>query len=291
MATVPLPERPSIEQLKKQTKMLQRAVRVGDPKAVALVAEHHRDADTSEFSLDSAQFVIARGYGFASWPKLRQHVVALKPRPEPAQGRTLILTVEDRYHAQPGRAADEDVRRAAGRHPEVTGWRPVLTVHHNGVKAIAFGTPDGPRFCELTPTTVTLSEPAGPVEGRATLTFHTAFGTLAGVVAPEVTALSLERPTDLLAREQVVLSEGLFVVPNAFPVTAAGLVFRFDNERTGDIVPRAALPDQAVGVLDRPAPPADRESPAGQRLAAPSRSRTRRPWSIPTSGHQVSTWH
>ena len=267
MPTVPLPERPNLEQLKKQAKLLLRAVRAGDQRAVSMVAEHHRDT-ASAFSLDSAQFVLARSYGFASWAKLRQHVVALAPQPEPRQGVVRILTVEDRYHAQPGRAADEDIRRAAGRYPELAAWRPLLTVHHNRVKAIAFATPDGPRFCELTPTAITLSEPVPPGPGRATLTFHTALGTLAGAVEPEVRTLSLERPTDLRANERAVLADGVFVVPNAFPVNAAGLVFRFDNARTGDIVPAAELTGRAVTVVDRPAPAADRDSPAGRRLAA-----------------------
>jgi hypothetical protein len=40
MPAVPVPERPSLEQLKKQARLLQRAVRSGHPRALALVAEH-----------------------------------------------------------------------------------------------------------------------------------------------------------------------------------------------------------------------------------------------------------
>src|ERR1700685_538443 len=61
MPAVPLPERPSLEQLKKQAKLLQRAVRSGHPKAVALMAEHQPNGAAAEtFSLDAAQFVLAR---------------------------------------------------------------------------------------------------------------------------------------------------------------------------------------------------------------------------------------
>jgi hypothetical protein len=91
---------------------------------------------------------------------------------------------------------------------------------------------------------------------------------MAGVVAPEVTSLSLERPTDLMARQHVVILDGIFVVPNAFTVTSAGLVFRVNHNRTGDIVAADSLPGRAACVVDRPAPRADRESPAGRRLAA-----------------------
>lgn len=270
MPAVPLPERPNLEQLKKQARLLQRAVRSGHQKAVALAAEHQPNgAAIDTFSLDSAQFVVARSYGFASWPRLRQHIATLDLPPEPSP-RSFVLTVENRYHARPGRADEEDIRRCARVYPELGEWRLLLTVHHDGVTVIAFATAAGPRFCELTPTAITLSQPGTvpPPAGQATLTFHTVFGTMAGVVAPEVTSLALERPADRMAREHVVIVDGIFVVPNAFPVTPAGLVFRVNHARTGDIVAADALPSRAVGAVDRPAPQADRQSPAGQRLAA-----------------------
>jgi hypothetical protein len=271
MPAVPLPERPSLEQLKKQARLLQRSVRSGHPKAVALVAEHQSGgAATDTFSLDSAQLVLARSYGFASWPKLRQHLATLPPPPEPAPPRSFTLTAANRSHARPGWADEQDIRRCASAYPEAGEWRPLLTAHHNGVTVIAFATTDGPRFCELTPATITLSHPGevSPVAGQARLTFHTASGTMAGVVAPGVTSLSLERPADLLARQHAVIADGIFVVPNALTVTPAGLVFRVNHNRTGDIVAAAALPGRSVAAVDRPAPPADRESPAGRRLAA-----------------------
>lgn len=268
MPVVSLPERPSLEQLKKQARLLQRAVRSGHPKALALVAQHQPNgAAIDTFSLDSAQFVLARSYGFASWPKLRQYLAPLVLPPETQEP---VLTVENRYHARPGWADEADIKRCASVYPELGEWRPLLTMHHDGVTVVAFGTAAGPRFCELTPTTITLSGPGHlpPSPGQVTLTFHTASGTMAGVVVPEVTSLSLERPTDLMARQQVVIVDGMFVVPNAFTVTPAGLVFRINHNRTGDIVTADALPGRAVGVVDRPAPLADRESPAGRRLAA-----------------------
>ena len=271
MPAVPLPERPSLEQLKKQARLLHRAVRSGHPKAVALVAEHQPNGPvTGTFSLDSAQFVLARSYGFASWPKLRQHLATLVLPPEPALPRSFVLTSENRSHARPGWADEEDIKRCAGMYPELSEWRPLLTVHHNGVTVVAFATAAGPRFCELTPTTITMSPPCpvSPRAGQATLTFHTVSGTMAGVAAPGVTSLSLERPTDLLARQHAVIADGIFVVPNAFTVTPDGLVFRVNHNRTGDIVAADALPGRAAGTADRPAPLADRESPAGRRLAA-----------------------
>jgi hypothetical protein len=270
MPAVPLPERPSLEQLKKQAKLLQRSVCSGHPKALALVAEHQAGRVVAgTFSLDSAQFVLARSYGFASWPKLRQHLATLAVPMDPASPGSVVLTAENRYHARPGWADEDDIKRCASMYPELGGWRPLLTVHHSGVTVIAFATAAGPRFCELTPTTITLSPPGDvpPSPGQATLMFHTACGTMAGAVAPEVTSLSLERPADLMARQYAVITDGIFVAPSAFTVTPAGLVFRVNHNRTGDIVAADALPGRVAGVVDRPAPRADRESPSGRRLA------------------------
>jgi hypothetical protein len=274
MPTMPLPERPSIEQLRKQAKNLLRAVRSGHPDALALVAEHHPDGHPrpAAFTLDSAQLVLARRYGFASWPRLREHLRTVAVPPEPIG--TGVLTVHDRYRVRAGRAAEADVRRCAlaatGAHPDPALWRPLLTAQHNGAVVLAFATPAGPLFGELTPTTVTLSTPdrVTTPAGRARLLFHTASGTLAGVVPPEVTSLSVERPGDRWAREGAVVADGIFVLPNAFTVDPTGLVLRVDGNRTGDIVPADALPGRSVGVVDRPVPPADRDSPEGRRLGA-----------------------
>jgi hypothetical protein len=75
-----LPLRPSIEQLRKRAKELLRAFRAGDVDASArlgalLPAPPVRDAAT----LADAQFVVAREYGFDSWPKIVRHVEALNP--------------------------------------------------------------------------------------------------------------------------------------------------------------------------------------------------------------------
>ncbi len=91
---------------------------------------------------------------------------------------------------------------------------------------------------------------------------------MAGVTAPEIHSLSLERPTDRLARGPALVTDGIFVIPNAFTVTTAGLVLRPNENRTSDIVPVDALPHQAVGIVDRLRTPVDRTSPAGQRLGA-----------------------
>jgi ankyrin repeat protein len=69
-----LPAQPNLEQLRKQAKDLLAAYRAADPAAVEEVHrfEHHPDADA--FSLNDAQRVLARAYGYASWGKLKAFV-------------------------------------------------------------------------------------------------------------------------------------------------------------------------------------------------------------------------
>jgi hypothetical protein len=68
-----LPVRPNLEQLKHQAKDLLRAIRAGDPAAIADLEEHHPDQPSpSDVKLADAQFVLARSYEAPSWPRLVQ---------------------------------------------------------------------------------------------------------------------------------------------------------------------------------------------------------------------------
>jgi ankyrin repeat protein len=69
-----LPERPNLEQLRKQAKDLLQEYRSGVAAAIAEVDQFERNPDSTTFSLSDAQRVIARAYGFASWPKLKAFV-------------------------------------------------------------------------------------------------------------------------------------------------------------------------------------------------------------------------
>jgi ankyrin repeat protein len=78
-----LPARPNLEQLKKQAKAVLKGYESADPAVLEEIRTEHpawRRATVSEiasarFTLADAQTVIARQYGFESWPKLRAHVV------------------------------------------------------------------------------------------------------------------------------------------------------------------------------------------------------------------------
>src|SRR5499427_9610209 len=65
---------PDIDQLKRQARELLEAYRAQSPDAVIEVAAHHRTATPETFALHDAQFVLARSYGFESWPKLKAGV-------------------------------------------------------------------------------------------------------------------------------------------------------------------------------------------------------------------------
>src|ERR1700676_1858095 len=67
-------EHPDLEQLKRQAKELLQDFAAGESKAVAEVNAHYRVTDASKFALHDAQLVIARSYGFESWPKLKAYV-------------------------------------------------------------------------------------------------------------------------------------------------------------------------------------------------------------------------
>jgi ankyrin repeat protein len=69
-----LPDRASLEQLRKQAKDLLREARAGDAIALARIAAIHRTQPGAHPRLANAQLVIAREYGFPSWTKLIRHV-------------------------------------------------------------------------------------------------------------------------------------------------------------------------------------------------------------------------
>lgn len=77
MSTVPLPDRPSLEQLRKQAKDLRDLARAGVPGALDLMAAHLPDG-ADEVTLTGAQLVVARHYGFASWSRLKHHLEILE---------------------------------------------------------------------------------------------------------------------------------------------------------------------------------------------------------------------
>src|ERR1700735_1026824 len=69
-----LPKQPSLEQLRKQAKDLLEQYRAAVPAAVAEVHQFERRPNPAAFALNDAQRVLARAYGYESWPKLKAFV-------------------------------------------------------------------------------------------------------------------------------------------------------------------------------------------------------------------------
>src|SRR5215475_9376671 len=76
MPSVSLPDDASLEQLRKQAKDVRDLARAGIPGALDLVAEHH-PMGAHPVTLTGAQLVVARHYGFPSWPRLKHHLELL----------------------------------------------------------------------------------------------------------------------------------------------------------------------------------------------------------------------
>ena len=82
--TQQLPAHPSLENLKKQAKTLQKLCLAGDAEALARLREHHPQYQGSSgkhlrpeaLKLSDSQLILAREYGFESWPQLKTAVEA-----------------------------------------------------------------------------------------------------------------------------------------------------------------------------------------------------------------------
>jgi ankyrin repeat protein len=72
-----LPDRPSLEQLRKQAKDLLRDAHAGDAGALARITAATHPEGGARISLADAQLALAREYGFTSWPRLAHHVEAV----------------------------------------------------------------------------------------------------------------------------------------------------------------------------------------------------------------------
>jgi ankyrin repeat protein len=79
-----LPDRPNLEQYKKQAKELIRAATANEPAALARLCKHHpRHRDLAPdrprtITLADAQFVLAREHGYESWPAFAKHIETLR---------------------------------------------------------------------------------------------------------------------------------------------------------------------------------------------------------------------
>lgn len=87
-----LPKHPDLDQLKRQAKEFLAKVRAGNPDAISEAVARYPGADPQKFALHEAQLVLARAYGFHSWPRLKAYIdggMIQPPELESGSGRDI----------------------------------------------------------------------------------------------------------------------------------------------------------------------------------------------------------
>lgn len=229
MSAAALPERPDLDQLRRQAKELRDAVRGGAVDARARISAHAGDGDP--LSLATAQLTIAREYGFSSWSALKAEIEArvsggatladeflrvslsamTMTRAERLLGEYPWLATYDLRTAVLLGDADR-VRReldrdssAATRPDEASGWPPLLGVCMSHWHRI-----DPRRAVGLTDVATLLldagADPDARVGGRPGEPDHcaTLFAAAGCAGNPSITRLLIERGASVADQEHTV---------------------------------------------------------------------------------------
>ncbi|MCR3752321.1 hypothetical protein [Lentzea californiensis] len=174
-------------------------------------------------------------------------------------------------HVETGKVAPEALTRcaaAAKEHPPAQEWQPMATSSKNGTVLTAFRVPAGVFFCANTATTTTISVPNPAVpEGRrqVEILFTTPSGTMAGLVSFDVKFLSLSQIADAGQSTTLpALVDGLFLAPSGFQKAENGTKALVDGEEFAV----RGVPRPTTSVVDRPLPPAARDTPETARFGA-----------------------
>ena len=88
-----LPDRPNLEQYRKQAKDLVKAHQAGDPDAVGRITRAlPRRNTTRALGLTEAQRVIAAEHGFPSWLRFKDRIIATRGSSAPQKGDAVVVT-------------------------------------------------------------------------------------------------------------------------------------------------------------------------------------------------------
>ncbi|MDQ2588166.1 hypothetical protein [Saccharothrix yanglingensis] len=191
---------------------------------------------------------------------------------DPAERRAAVpeLPMPDQgswYRVREGEAPGGAASRCGG----AEGWVPIATASKDRVDLVAFTTPAGVVFCELTPRAVTASAPVAD-PGALAVSFATATGSLAGFTGPDPRKFALgpdaESPRAYTARFGAV-----WLAPNSYrPAIDRATTDRLTAVRevgdSSELQEHTALvaPAPPATVVDRDGPGGDRTSPEGARL-------------------------
>ncbi|SMD18934.1 hypothetical protein [Kibdelosporangium aridum] len=191
--------------------------------------------------------------------------------PATAESQNRFVTPEEMYSVKDLQAPPEQAARCAA--AGAGEWRPLMTASARGATVITYSTEAGPRFCELTPSTVTLSAPivGASAAGTARATFVSAAGTVAGVLDPAFRTMQIGPGDRQAGRTLAVVRDGVFVSPNNLPLGSRGLTIALGGtpEIMGDVrsVPATEVPSVTPAVVDRPQSPGNPDSDGARRLA------------------------
>ena len=111
-----LPPKPSLEFERKRAKALLRQLRAGEPDALNRARARHaafRNGPPERVTLADAQLVIAREYGFTSWPRLSRYITTIER--EAGANRSLSL-------GQSGERYEQEVQRTLAMHAHGWAW-------------------------------------------------------------------------------------------------------------------------------------------------------------------------
>lgn len=158
MPPAPLPAAPNMEHLKKQAKDLLAACRANNSAALARTRTHlpaifHAAHDTgmSLLRLSHAQLVIAREYGFASWPRLKRHVSQMAAANPSETAGIEGVTWETLLRDNPALAGLSPITAASARAIRTAHWTETRT---------RWDDKDGEDICAVMQEWIRVSPPA-----------------------------------------------------------------------------------------------------------------------------------
>jgi ankyrin repeat protein len=149
-----MPERPHLASFRRQARALQRAAQAGEPDAVARVERHHPSPeDVHSLQLSAAQLVIAREYGFASWPRLTRYVQTVAehgwetrlgsvPAADPVQEFCRLACMT--YTREDGPARWAQARQLLAANPDLTAaniWAAAAAARPDDIRRLLARTP------------------------------------------------------------------------------------------------------------------------------------------------------
>jgi ankyrin repeat protein len=108
-----LPERPNLDQLRRQAKELRDAARRGEADALDRFEHYHGGGPPGPVTLAAAQLVVARELGFTSWPKLKVVVETGASSPEGLADAFVAASVERRL---------DEAASFLDAHPDIAGY-------------------------------------------------------------------------------------------------------------------------------------------------------------------------